>query len=108
MHRYENIDWQFEYRRSCARLRAMLEDELPTVMILNEARLLLCAAYDGPWRMIFALVKLQIKSAWRHYTLMRFEWARTRVFRRMPDPVLEIAERVAEEDRAISKMVNEL
>jgi hypothetical protein len=96
------------YQRSRDRLHSMLEGDMPQVMIQAEARLLLEASYGGPWRMIAALIRRQIRATLGSFTFQQFEWFRTRVFRRIPDPVLEIAERVEEEDRALSRMINEL
>lgn len=108
MNRYKHMDWNGSYRRSCERMRSMLQANAPKVMTADEARTMLTAWYCGPWRMIVALIKAQARSTWRHYMFLKCEWFRTRVLRRMPDPVLEIAERVAEEDKAIRKMMDEL
>lgn len=108
MNRYKHTDWNRSYRRSCERLQWMIDVDAPKTMMTDEARTLLTAIYRGPWRMILALVKAQIRSTWGHYMFLKCGWFRTRVLRRMPDPVLEIAERIVEEDRAVRKMVDEL
>lgn len=108
MNRYKHMDWNRSYQRSRERLQWMIEVDAPKTMMADEAHTLMTAIYRSPWRMIFALVKAQVRSTWRHYMFLKCEWFRTRVLRGIPDPVLEIAERVAEEDRAISKMVDEL
>lgn len=95
------------FKRSSQMLCAMIEEKVPRVMILNEARLLLNAAYGGPWKTILVLIKHELRSMWGHF-MFRFEFVRTRVFRRTPDPVLEITNRVIEEDREVSKLVKEL
>lgn len=81
---------------------------MPKPMIQDEARLLLEACYGGPWKMIAALLSYHVRSALHGVAFQRWEWVRRRVLRRVPDPALEIADRVADEERAVSKLVNDL
>lgn len=100
--------WEKRYERSRNMLRAMIEQGVPKVMVQNEARLLLTAYYGGPWKLIWALIKHQLVKAWYHHAGRHSERIRVKVFRRIPDPVLEVAERVAEEDEEIERMVKSL
>lgn len=95
------------YQRSCEMLGSMIQKRVPQVMIQHEARLLLEACYGGPWKAIAGLVKYRLKSI-RESLAMGFERTRSKVFHRIPSSALEIAERIAEEDIEIRKMVNEL
>lgn len=78
------------YKRSCQSLRTMIEERMPEVMVQNEARLLLEATYHGPCRMICGLIFCYLKAACQRFAFSRFEWARRRVFKRIPCSVLTI------------------
>lgn len=100
--------WAARYQRSCRMIAEMVRVNAPKVLLQEEARLLLNAAHGGPWRAIAKLVAHEIKSTLGRIAFRRSEWFRTRVFRRTPDPVLEIADRVAAEDLELNRIINEL
>lgn len=102
------VNWQLDYQGSYRRLRGMLNEDAPDAMIRNEARVFLNSCYQGAWRTIWTLIKHELRAACYYHVGLRVEWIRTRVFRRTPDPVLEIANRVADEDLELSRMISEL
>jgi hypothetical protein len=100
--------WEARYQRSCRMLKAMLEAKAPKIMLQDEARLLLTAAHGGPWRTIWALVRRELKSVWLHHGWFKWEWIRTRVFRRPQDATLAEAQRVSDEMDAVEEMAKKL
>lgn len=100
--------WDKRYERGCKMLRSMIEAEVPKIMVQNEARLLLNACHHGPWRAIWALVKHEIVKTWYRRAGFKWEWVRTRVLRRIPDPVMETVDRITEEDKEIERVMKQL
>jgi hypothetical protein len=69
---------------------------------------MLKAYYRGPWRMIAAMAKRELESAWIHYVWVKWEWIRTKIFRRPQDEALAMAERVKAEDEELVRIVGEM
>lgn len=108
MSRYRHRDWEASYQSSKARLRGMLAANVPKRMIQNEARTLVNAAYGGPWKALYALLRSQLYSAWLHYGLRRWEWIRTRIFRQPQDDAIAAYERANHEVEEVERIASEL
>jgi len=89
-------------------IRAANTTDVPNVLLMEYARMFLNAYHKGPWRTILALTKYELISLWGKYGWAKWEWIRTRVFRRAPHPVLLAAQRVADEEEEIKKLGDEL
>lgn len=81
---------------------------MPKVMIKNEARMLLNSCYGGSWRAIFGLICYQVKSVWEDLIFKLSESERAKVFKRIPSPAQEVAQRVLDEEVALNEMAREL
>lgn len=101
--RYKN--WTEEsWSKALERAKRHRHIDLPNVMLAYEAELVLEAYHRGPWRMIWNLTKREADAVWMWYGWPKWEWIRTRVFRRPQDEVLAQAERVSEEMDAVDEL----
>lgn len=69
------------------------------------ARLILEAYHQGPWRAIWELTVHELWSVWMWYGWHRWEWARVHVLRRKPDQDLADAQREWDEQDALDELV---
>lgn len=67
-------------------------------------RLFLEVYHKGPWRAVWALIKHELRSTWMHYGWFKWEWVRTRIFRRPQDATLAEAQRVWDEADAVEAL----
>lgn len=77
-------------------------------LLAQHCRLFLKAYHKGSWQMLFAMTQYELTCLWGHYGWAKWEWIRTKVLRRAPDPVLAIAQRVVEEEEEIKRMGDDL
>lgn len=80
----------------------------PDYLLAEHSRLFLKAYHKGPWRMLFAMTRYELRALWRRRGWLKWEWIRTRVLRRDPDPVLATAQRVMEEEDGVKKLGDDL
>lgn len=106
--RYKTKNWQAAYGCSRARLRGFIGGEDCNDVAASEAQLMLKAHYRGPWKMIAAITKRELASAWNHYGWPKWEWIRVKVFRRSQDEAIAAFERVNAEGDAVEEMAREL
>lgn len=108
--RSKNFAWDKALVRRRETLLSMGKWKLgaPDAVIEMNVRLFLEAYHRGPWRMIWALIKHELQSVWMHYGFFKWEWIRTRIFRRPPDEALAEAQRVWDDSDAIEEMAKNL
>lgn len=80
----------------------------PDMMWEMDARLILEAYYRGLWRAIWALLTHELHEVWVWYGWPRWEWIRTRIFRRSQNADLAEWERWDEEDAAVEELAKQL
>lgn len=108
--RFKNFAWDKALPRRRATLLGMGRwyAPAPDPLIAMNVRLFLEAYYRGPWRMIWQLVKLELMTVWMHYGFFKWEWIRTRIFRRRPDELLAEAQRMWDESDAVEELAKNL
>lgn len=80
-------------------IRTANTTNVPDFILMEHARMFLNAYHKGPWRTILALTGYELISLWGSYGWSKWQWFRTNVLRRPPDPVWLIAQEIAEERR---------
>ena len=78
------------------------------VVVAMEAQTLLRAHYRGPWKMVAGIFKRELFSLWLAYGWAKWEWTRTKIFRRPQDEAIAMAERVAAEEEALMRIAREI
>lgn len=106
---YRKFNWEIAYKN---RVEGMVRwskfPNAPPVLIAMNARMILEAHYRGRWWAVWGHVK---DAAWNHYSeryAPAWEWIRTKVFRLPRDPDLVLAERLDEEEAALSEVARQL
>lgn len=105
---YRKFNWAKAYDNRIDRLSRLAALKAPSVIVASEARLILEAHYRGRWRAVWGVFK---DACWSHYAERYsddWEWVRTRIFRRAPDPDIAELERDMEEEDALAEMVETL
>lgn len=108
--RHKNFAWDKALIRRRASICSLGRWRVPPpdALIDMDARLFLEAYHKGPWRAIWALIKHELRSVWLHYGWFKWEWIRTRIFRRPQDQTLADAQRTWDEMDAVEEMVQNL
>lgn len=108
--RFKNFAWDQALPRRRASLISFgrWHTPPPDALVDLNARLFLEAYYRGPWRMISALIKHELRSVWLHYGWFKWEWVRTRIFRRPQNEVLVEAQRAWDEMDAVEELARKL
>lgn len=78
----------------------------PDYLLAEHSRLFLKAYHQGPWRMLVTMTRYEFRALWRRRGWLKWEWIRTRVFRRDPDRMCSIVDRAAEEFEEMDKLTN--
>lgn len=106
---YRRFDWDAAYKNRCEGMVRWLKiPHAPHVMIAFQARLILEAHHRGRWHMVWGVFK---DACWSHYCERyadKWEWIRTKVFRRPRDPDLVLIDRMEEEDAAVTELASHL
>src|SRR5690348_6821123 len=107
MLRYKDKDWQASFESSRMRLAVFLKGDAK-VVIAYEAQMLLKACYGGPWKMLYAMLRRELTSAMLHHLWPKWEWIRTRIFRRSQSEAIAAFDRESLECEEVDRMVDGL
>lgn len=106
---YRKFRWDIAYT---SRVEGMMRwskiPGAPPCLIAMNARMILEAHYRGRWWAVWGVFK---DACWNHYAeryAPAWEWIRTRVFRRAPDPDIALIERLDQEDEALCEAISKL
>lgn len=108
--RFKNFAWDkaLDHHRAMLLRMGRWQVPPPDALINMNVQLFLEAYHRGPWKMIAALMKHQLHSVWLHHGWLKWEWIRTRIFRRPQNETLAIAQRTWDEMDAVEEMSSEL
>lgn len=111
---WRQFNWDACYKNRCDGMLQWLTMEKrvgvrpPPTMIEMNARMLLEACHRGRWRAVWANFKDACHAQWGERYADKWEWIRTKIFRRERDPDIVLAERLDEEESALDEVVNQL
>lgn len=102
-------NFEKRYDHHCRVMASLLaKPDAPKPLVAMTARLILEAHYQGRWKMLWAISKGVLKSHYIQHWFTKWEWIRTKVFRRAPNPALAAVRRADEEEAALDEMANGL
>lgn len=102
-------EWKAALSRRIARFESLVSVRgVPSVILEMNARLVVEAYHQGPWRAIWELTAHELWSVWNWYGWPRWEWARVHVLRRKPDQLIADAQREWDEQDALDELAKYL
>ena len=102
--RYKNTNWPRVCNGRVAQLKNMLRVNAPRIILAESALNFLQAHYGGPWRMVAAVIKWQLRWFFGWYLQDQWEWVRVHVLRQPPDEFLVEAKRDQAEQKAVERL----